>query len=152
PQGWLDLFSNGDTRNLLMEYLHVVLNTRRINKAMDLTHADGHLRTVAIDIAPEGNDKIMRFSIKPPDPRQIPGATQLARLTSLDTVVIDLSLIPSDIDAFVTSIREGVQTAGLKSFPDGPRVIVIAHENQTVPFEKLLKAKVFGLVYRPIEI
>jgi hypothetical protein len=70
----------------------------------------------------------------------------------LDCVIIDHALLPDDVDAFCNGLKEATKNAGLQCPADGPHAIVIADDNDRVRFDKLLKSKIYGLVYKPIEI
>lgn len=151
PQGWLLLFE-GDARNLLTECLHLVLETKRINKIFEIKNAAGELRSVNVEFVSEDNGQNVRINFSLPDTKLLNRQAQTQKLESLECLIIDHALLPEDINAFLKGLKEGVARAGLRAPKDGPRVIVTATEKQKVDFDKLYNSDIFGFVYKPLEI
>jgi hypothetical protein len=150
PQGWLDLFTS-DSRNLLMECLSLVKSTKRINKNMDLKLADGAARVAAVEMVLEDHSGIVRINLRPPDGRINPAASQLEKIESLDAVVIDYNLL-SDPNALMAGLKKGCDESGIRTGPEGPKIIVMAEDGRNIDFEKLSRSNVYGFLYKPIEV
>lgn len=150
PQEWLTMFDE-DAKKMLMECITLLGNMSRVNKNINLKTASGELRSVSVDLVFENNNQLLRIAFKPPELKPVPLA-QLAHIDTLDAIVIDNSLLPAELDAFMTGLQEATAKAGIKTPEGGPRVIVTANENQKVDVSKLLKSRIFGLLYKPLEI
>jgi hypothetical protein len=150
-QGWMDLFA-GDARNLLTECLHLIHAARRIQKNMDLKTADQSMRAVAVEMILEDNSSAIRFNIRPPEMRVTGNLGQLQKIDSLEAVIIDYSLLPEDPNSLVNGLKLACTEAGIKTLPEGPRVIVTAAEGATVNFELLSKSNIYAFIYKPLEI
>jgi hypothetical protein len=151
PQAWLSLF-DGDARNLLTECLHLVQNTKRIQKNFELKYGENELRTVSVEFILEEASQIVRVNVRVPDSKQSLRIGQLARIESLECVIVDYALLPDDPDAFINGLRDACAKNNVRTYPEGPRVIVMASETQRVNVDRLLKSKVFAFLYKPLEI
>ncbi len=150
PQDWLDLFDI-DARSLLTECLNLSQNTKRVQKLFELMHADGKKRTLMIEFILEDTSNLTRLNFKFPDARTAARTGNIARIESLECMLIDTALLPEDVAAFMRGLKEGAEKNGLRVPANGPRIIVMANENQKVNFDALVEAGVFGLVYKPLE-
>jgi hypothetical protein len=149
--GWLKLFE-GNWKDLLNECLHLLQITKRIYKNFELKSAAGDLKTVAIEFILEENKQSARINFKVPDMKIQRKPNQLAKLESLECIMIDYSMLPDDIDRFINNLKEAAEKLKLRMPAGGPKLIVTAAENQKVDFDKLLKVNVYAFMYKPLEI
>lgn len=152
PQGWMEIFKTNHTRNLLTECIYIVETAKRVTRQFELTTADGSLKTVTVEIILEENGKIVRMNMSPPENR-ILHTKRIEPLASLDAMIIDVACIPGDLDLFINGLREAVANCNIKSFGDGPRVILLAPEKHKPElFAKALRSKAIALLTKPIEV
>lgn len=151
PQGWLKLFDE-DSKNLLSECLYLVLTTKRVHKNMELLNAAGEKRLVNIEFILEELSSTVRLNFKPAEVKQQTRSHQLARIDSLECIIIDYALLPEDISNFIAGISAALQKNGIQTGLAGIRVIVTANDIQKIKFDKLLESPIYALVYKPLEI
>lgn len=151
PTGWQKLFDE-DSLNLLQECIKLVETTKKISKLFEIQTADGESRAITLDINLEENSSMVRLSFKLPDTKMLQRNASQSKIESLDCVVIEYDLLPKDVNAFINSLTEAAKNVGLSVPPGGPKVIVTVSETRNINFQKLLDTKVYGFMYKPLEI
>ncbi|MEQ1665852.1 MAG: hypothetical protein ABL927_10790, partial [Bdellovibrionales bacterium] len=150
-QDWLSLFDE-NAKELFLERTHLMHTIRRTEMKFDLKHADGKPRSLQLVFTPEDQSNNVRVSFNILKPKQNQLKHQITKLESLECLVIDYNLLSKDVDAFLTSLNSLAEKSHLRIPKEGVRVIVMVSETQKINFELLYKSKIFGLLFKPIEI
>jgi hypothetical protein len=151
PQGWIKLFDNIDTKNLLMDCLHLVQTAKRMQKNMDISNAAGELKNATVEIITEDNGNNIRINIKPLDFKLLT-RTQLERIESLDALIIDTSLIKGEMDSFVTGLNKAAKDSGLIIPEGGVPIILLCEDLAKFDMFKLQAAKILTVISKPLEM
>jgi hypothetical protein len=149
PQGWLDLFKNETSRNLMNESIYLVQTQSRLKRSIDVTNSEGKLKSVLIEFVLEENKKIVRINMVPPAKAEV---RNFEKLKSLDALIIDRRAISSEIPAFINSLNEALTKESINTPPGGPKVIIMCDEQPVEEIENILSFKVSGLIFKPLEV
>ncbi|MEK6553806.1 MAG: hypothetical protein AABZ31_01085 [Bdellovibrionota bacterium] len=149
PQGWFDLFKNETSRSLINESIYLVQSQPRLKRTVDITNAEGQLRSVQLELVLEENKKTVRINMSAPAKTEL---KSFVKLKSLDALVIERRALTSDIPAFINSLREALKKESIQTPPNGPKIILVSDEMVVEEIEGLLNSQIDGLVFKPIEV
>lgn len=150
PQGWLKLFQNEISRKILTESLRLIKSTNRAQKLIEVTTQDGSLKNTACEFILEDGGLSFRINISPPDSKTLLGK-KIEPLASLEALVIDYHLLPENIDAFMTGLKDSLDKEGIPSPKEGPALIVTTEDSKFVKTKGLMSSRAFALLYKPVE-
>jgi hypothetical protein len=151
PDGWVNLFTNNFAREILFETIHILPNLKRSKRIMPLDAKDGTLKRTSIEFVLEENNKIVRINLRAAETMLSTKSTRF-KISSIDAIIIDHTLVPEDPTAFLKNITESAKAKGLRLPPGGPKLIVLINDKVRVDFFKMLNHNVFGLIHKPTEI
>ena len=146
---WMDLFDNHYSRELLTETLFILPSVRRLKKAFELSAPDGDRKMANVEMVLEENDQIIRVTLSVPE--SFGSEKKAMSLDSLEAIIIDESLLPQDIEAFLTAINTAIEDKNMVTPAGGPRIIVTAKELTESRLNNLIEKPFFGAVLKPLE-
>ena len=150
PQKWMKLFTDADSKELLVEAFFTIQTRNRIDKVMSLTAEDGALKAFMVNFASVDNGVNVQISIRVPAPDAVIANVD-EKLESLEALVIDHTLVPEDLNQWIEGLAELMAENGILTRPQGLPIIIMADNKQGFNLDKYLESKVAALVLKPIE-
>lgn len=148
PQQWLDLFKLKETRKMLDEVLNIVRLGNTSNFNFILVDSDEMPKVLDMTFK-FVDDETIRIEMRTPEEDEADAGD--SDIESLDVIVIDQSLLPPDIDSWITGINEMARKCGVRMKGQEIKVIVTGSSFSEKNHEKLRKSKVMALLEKPLE-
>lgn len=149
PDNWLNLFQNETSRNVISEAIYIVKDQSRLRRTIDLTTAEGQLRSALIELILEENKKVVRLNISAPAKSEL---ASFEKLKQLDAIIIEKKSFSGELTTFITAINEALKRENIKSQSTGLKIILTSDELTAEETESILKTGVAGLVFKPFEV